>query len=68
MLIIMKYAALFRSDLPLTDVSIENSCWQTYTAKDLGIKQTYDTCEEAELDCKRLNMANIHGYYGVVAI
>jgi hypothetical protein len=67
--IIVKYAGLYdiqsQDDPRIKGATLDESCCFTHTGRSLDLRQMYDTPEDAEKDCKRINEYNPSGYYAV---
>ncbi len=58
----------FNTDPRLTGVKKEDSSHDTYTGKQLKLKDTYTSLSEAQLDADKANQSNPCGYYAVCHI
>lgn len=58
----------FEKDPKETGVDVDMSMHSTYTGRTLGVRERYNSLEEAESTCKTLNKLNPSGGYGVCLI
>jgi hypothetical protein len=70
--IIVKHAGVdwsfYYSEDPKAGAHRSYSCHNTFTGKNLDIKPEYESLEEAEQDCARLNQYNPCGDYAVCSV
>lgn len=53
---------------PSQGVLPSHSCHKTHSALQIGVKESYTDLEEAQEDCRKLNVANPVGAYAVCPI